>query len=133
LGSLPAFAGQPLSLERIAGWAFTPLAWLMGLDWTQAAVAGHYLGVKTVLNEFIAYLRLAGAPSGALDGHARLITIYALCGFANFASMGIQVTGIAAMAPERRSDLIALAPRALWAATLASLMTGSVVGLVSHF
>ena len=126
LSSLPLWAGQPL----IAGWAFTPLAWLMGIDWAQAGVTGHFLGIKTVLNEFIAYLRLAAAPPDALDGHARLITIYALCGFANFASMGIQVTGIAAMAPERRADLIELAPRALWAATLASLMTGSVVGIV---
>jgi CNT family concentrative nucleoside transporter len=130
LSGLPPFAGQALSLERIAGWAFTPLAWLMGIDWAQAGVTGHFLGVKTVLNEFIAYLRLAAAPPDALDGHARLITLYALCGFANFASMGIQVTGIAAMAPERRADLIELAPRALWAATLASLMTGSVVGIV---
>jgi CNT family concentrative nucleoside transporter len=117
-------------LERIAGWLFTPLAWLMGLDWSQAQVAGHFLGVKTVLNEFIAYLRLAAVPAGALDPHARLITVYALCGFANFASMGIQVTGIAAMAPDRRQDLIELAPRALWAATLASLMTGAVVGII---
>jgi CNT family concentrative nucleoside transporter len=130
LAALPTLAGAPLSLERIAGWLFTPLAWLMGLDWSQAQVAGHFLGVKTVLNEFIAYLRLAAVPAGALDPHARLITVYALCGFANFASMGIQVTGIAAMAPDRRQDLIELAPRALWAATLASLMTGAVVGII---
>ncbi len=130
LGSLPVVAGIPLSLERIAGWGFTPLAWLMGIDWSQASITGEYLGIKTVLNEFIAYLRLAAAPVDALDLRTRLITVYALCGFANFASMGIQVTGIAAMAPERRADLVELAPLALWAATLASLMTGAVVGII---
>lgn len=128
---LPAVAGAPLSLERVAGWAFAPLAWLMGLRWSDALVAGQYLGVKTVLNEFIAYLRLASAGSDGLSPHARLITVYALCGFANFASMGIQITGIGAMIPERRTDLVALAPAALWAATLASLMTGAVVGIVT--
>jgi CNT family concentrative nucleoside transporter len=130
LGALPMVAGLPLSMERIAGWGFTPLAWLMGIDWSQASVTGEYLGIKTVLNEFIAYLRMAAAPVDALDQRTRLITVYALCGFANFASMGIQITGIAAMAPERRADLVDLAPRALWAATLASLMTGAVVGII---
>ncbi|MEI6458782.1 MAG: nucleoside transporter C-terminal domain-containing protein [Pseudomonadota bacterium] len=130
LSAAPLVAGTPLSLERVAGWGFTPLAWLMGLDWHHAVITGHFLGVKTVLNEFIAYLRLAAAGPDVLDPRSRLVTVYALCGFANFASMGIQVTGIAAMAPERRADLVALAPRALWAATLASLMTGAIVGIV---
>ena len=130
---LPAVAGAPLSLERVAGWLFAPLAWLMGLDWNEAVISGRYLGVKTVLNEFIAYLRLAAGAPDELSAHARLITVYALCGFANFASMGIQITGIAAMAPDRRKDLIDLAPRALYGATLASLMSGTIAGLVSLF
>jgi len=130
LGVLPAVAGAPLTLERMLGWGFAPLAWLMGMDWTHALISGQFLGVKTILNEFIAYLRLAAADPTALDPRSRLVTLYALCGFANFGSMGIQVTGIAAMAPERRADLVALAPYALWASTLASLMTGAIVGIV---
>ena len=92
--------------------------------------AGGLLGIKTVLNEFIAYLKLVDMGPDALSARSRLITIYALCGFANFASMGIQISGIAAMAPERRVDLNQLAFRSLVGATLASCMTGAVVGIV---
>ena len=131
VGALPAVAGAPLSLERLAGWLFAPLAWLMGIPWSEASVAGSLLGIKTVLNEFIAYLKLAELGPAALSDRTRLVTIYALCGFANFASMGIQVSGIAAMAPERRADLNELAFRSLVGATLASCMTGAIVGIVA--
>lgn len=131
VGLLPAVGGAPLSLERVAGWVFAPLAWLMGIPWSEAPTAGSLIGVKTVLNEFIAFLQLADMPPEALSERSRLITIYALCGFANFASIGIQISGIGAMAPERRDDLAALAVRALIAATLASLMTGAIVGIVA--
>jgi CNT family concentrative nucleoside transporter len=130
VGLLPAVAGAPLTLERIVGWLFAPLAWLMGIPWNEAVFAGSLLGIKTVLNEFIAYLKLADTPPAAISAHTRLITIYALCGFANFASMGIQISGIAAMAPERRADLNELAFRSLVGATLASCMTGAIVGIV---
>jgi concentrative nucleoside transporter, CNT family len=130
LAALPDAVGAPLSLERIAGWLFAPLAWLMGVPWHEAGRLGSLLGVKTVLNEFIAYRQLADLGPGALSERSRLIAIYALCGFANFASMGIQIGGIAAMAPERRADLNELAPRALVGATLASCMTGAIAGLV---
>lgn len=131
IAELPAVGGAPLSLERIVGWLFAPLAWLMGIPWSEASEAGSLLGIKTVLNEFIAYLRLAELGPGALSPRTRLVVIYALCGFANFASMGIQISGIAAMAPERRADLNALAFRSLVGATLASCLTGAVVGIVA--
>jgi CNT family concentrative nucleoside transporter len=129
--ALPPVAGAPLSLERIVGWIFAPLAFLMGIPWSEATGAGSLLGIKTVLNEFIAYLKLADLPPGEMSERTRLITIYALCGFANFASMGIQISGIAAMAPERRGDLNELAFRSLIGATLASCMTGAIVGIVA--
>lgn len=128
---LPPVAGAPLTLERMVGWLFAPLAWLMGIPWSEAAGAGSLLGIKTVLNEFIAYLKLAELSPQEMTDRTRLITIYALCGFANFASMGIQISGIAAMAPERRADLNALAFRSLVGATLASCMTGAIVGIVA--
>ncbi len=103
----------------------------MGIPWSEAPKAGSLLGVKTVLNEFLAYLKLAELGPTALSERTRLVTIYALCGFANFASMGIQISGIAAMAPERRADLNALGLRALIGATLASCTSGAIVGIVA--
>jgi CNT family concentrative nucleoside transporter len=131
LGLVPGPAGTALSLERAAGWVFAPLAWLMGVPWPEAPRVGQLLGIKTVLNEFLAYLDLARPDAPVLAPHSRLIAIYALCGFANFASMGIQAQGLSAMAPERRADLNELAWPALYGATLASCMTGAIVGLVA--
>jgi CNT family concentrative nucleoside transporter len=92
--------------------------------------AGALMGVKTVLNEFIAYLQLAGLPEGALSERSRLIMTYSLCGFANIGSLGILIGGLGALAPERRGEIVALGLRALYAGTLATLMTGAVVGLI---
>jgi concentrative nucleoside transporter, CNT family len=131
VGALPDVAGAPLTLERIAGWIFAPIAWLMGIPWAEAQVAGSLLGIKTVLNEFIAFLQLKDVPASALSEHSRLITIYAVCGFANLSSIGIQISGIGAMAPERRDELAQIAFRALFAATLASCMSGAIVGIVA--
>jgi len=131
IGTLPLVDGEALSLERIAGWIFAPLAWWMGVPWAEAQVSGSLLGVKTVLNEFIAYIQLSQMPVDALDERTRLITIYALCGFANIGSIGIQVGGIGVMVPERKADLAALAAKALIAATLASCMSGAIVGIVA--
>ncbi|WP_374443661.1 NupC/NupG family nucleoside CNT transporter [Stella sp.] len=127
-GLLPALDGRPLTLERAAGWVFAPVAWLMGIPWAEALVAGELLGIKTVLNEFLAYLRLAAIPAEDLSERSRLILLYALCGFANFASLGIMVAGLAAMAPGRRADIVGLGPRSIVAGTLATCMTGAVVG-----
>lgn len=131
VGLLPEVAGAPLSLERVAGWVFAPIAWLMGVPWSEAATVGSLVGVKTVLNEFIAYIQLSSMPPEALSERTRLITIYALCGFANFASVGIQIGGIGAMCPERKLDLANLAMPALLAATLGTCMSAAVVGIVA--
>jgi CNT family concentrative nucleoside transporter len=128
---LPAIGGEAITLERIAGWIFAPIAWLMGIPWSEAMTAGSLLGVKSVLNEFIAFIQLTGVPPEALSDRSRLITIYGLCGFANLASIGIQISGIGTMAPERRGDLASLAWPAFVAATLGSCMTGCIVGIVA--
>lgn len=131
IGLLPDVNGAPLTMERIAGWIFAPIAWLMGIPWAESQAAGSLLGIKTVLNEFIAYLQMKDLPPGTLSEHSKLITLYAVCGFANLSSVGIQISGIGAMAPERRGDLARLGVRALVAATLASCMCGAVVGIVA--
>jgi CNT family concentrative nucleoside transporter len=131
VGFLPAVGGESITLERIAGWIFAPVAWLMGIPWSEATTAGSLLGVKSVLNEFIAFIQLTTIPPEALSDRSRLITIYGLCGFANLASIGIQISGIGTMAPERRGDLAALAWPAFVAATLGSCMTGCIVGIVA--
>jgi CNT family concentrative nucleoside transporter len=125
--------GAPLTLERFAGWVFAPVAWLMGVPWQESVTVGSLLGIKTVLNEFIAYLNLQAMPAGTLSEHSKLIALYAVCGFANLSSVGIQISGIGAMAPERRNDLARLGFRALLAATLASCMCGAVVGIITSF
>lgn len=130
LGVLPDVQGQPLTMERIFGWLFAPLAWCMGIPWTESQTAGELLGVKTILNEFVAYLYLADTNSYALSERSNLIMLYALCGFANFSSVGILLSGMSAMVPERRKDLIAVSIKALWAALLASCMTGFIVGIL---
>ena len=122
--------GYSLTIQGIVGWAFAPIAWLMGIPWDQASTAGQLLGVKTVLNEFLAYLELIKLPSAALSEHAKLIMIYALCGFANLGSIGIQISGLSAMIPERRDELNSLAWPSFIAAILASCMCGAIVGLV---
>lgn len=130
LGLVPEVAGAPLTLERIFGWLFAPLVWCMGIAWEDAATAGALMGTKTVLNEFLAYLALAGLPADALSDRSALIMVYALCGFANPGSVGIMIGGLVALIPERREEVVSLAPKALVAGTLATSMTGAVVGLV---
>ena len=130
LGVLPDVLGQPLTMERMFGWLFAPLAWCMGIPWTESQTAGELLGVKTILNEFVAYLYLADTDTYALSERSNLIMLYALCGFANFSSVGILLSGMSAMVPERRKDSIAVSIKALWAALLASCMTGFIVGIL---
>jgi CNT family concentrative nucleoside transporter len=130
LAPLPHIAGAPLSLERIFGWLFAPVVWLYGIPWNEAATAGSLLGQKTALNEFVAYLKLASLPNGALDPRARLIMVYAMCGFANFGSVGIMIAGVSSLAPERRDEIVPLAMRALLSGTMASGLTGCMIGLL---
>ncbi|MEZ4600887.1 MAG: nucleoside transporter C-terminal domain-containing protein [Syntrophotaleaceae bacterium] len=129
LGLLPSVAGAPLTLQRLLGWLLAPLAWLIGVPWSEALAAGALLGTKTILNELIAYLDLAALPPGALSPRSRLMMMYALCGFANFGSLGIMLGGLGTMVPERRTEITALGVKSIVAGTLATCMTGAVAGI----
>jgi CNT family concentrative nucleoside transporter len=128
LGLLPDFLGAPLKLERVLGWIMAPVCWLMGIPWAEATTAGALMGVKTVLNEFIGYVQLASVPDGALSPRSRLIMLYAMCGFANFGSVGIMIGGLSTMAPDRRSEIVGLGMKSLVAGTLATCFMGAMVG-----
>lgn len=130
LGLLPHWGGSQVTLQRVLGYAMAPLVWLAGVPWTEAVTAGALMGTKTVLNEFIAYVDLARLPADALGARSRLIMTYSLCGFANFGSLGILIGGMASMVPERRDEIVALGLRSIAAGTLATLMTGAVVGML---
>jgi len=130
LSLLPSVNERPLTLERMLGWAFAPVAWLLGVPWREAPTVGALLGTKTALNELLAYRQLSDLAEGALGPRSRLIATYALCGFANFGSVGILVTGIATMAPARRAEIAALGLRALAGGTLATWATAAVVGML---
>ena len=122
-----------LSLERIFGWALAPLAWLMGVPWQDAGTVGSLIGVKTVLNEFVAYLQFAGTLAGgepALNPRSAVIATYALLGFANFSSIAIQIGGIGGIAPERRGDLARLGLKAMIGGNLAAFMSASLAGML---
>jgi CNT family concentrative nucleoside transporter len=129
LGLLPGIGGEPLTLQGLLGYVMSPVVWLMGIPWSEAHTAGALMGTKTVLNEFIAYVDLAHLPAGALSERSRIIMTYAMCGFANFGSLGIMIGGLGGMAPERRKEIIALGLRSIVAGTLATCMTGAVVGM----
>ena len=129
LGNL-TLGGKPMTFEMLAGLVFAPVAWLMGIPVDQAYDAGSLLGVKTVLNEFIAYQQLAGMGADTLDPRTRLIMLYALCGFANFASVGILIAGMTALVPSRREEIVELALKSLIPGTLATCMTGAIVGVL---
>jgi concentrative nucleoside transporter, CNT family len=131
LGLLPHPGGAALTLQRLLGWLMAPLVWLAGIPWHEAATAGALMGTKTALNEFIAYVELAGLPAEALGPRSRLIMTYCLCGFANFGSLGILIGGLATMVPERREEIVALGLRSIVSGTLATLMTGAVVGMLT--
>lgn len=126
----PHLAGEPLTLQRMLGWLLSPLAWLLGIPWQEAQTAGSLLGTKVVLNEFIAFIDMANLPANALSERTRLILAYAMCSFANFGSVGIIIGGMGALCPERRTEIASLSMRALAAGAIASLMTGTVVGIL---
>lgn len=130
LKSLPQVSGAPLSLERVFGWLFAPVVWLFGVPADQAATAGSLMGTKTILNELVAYLNLAALPKGALDPRSTLIMIYAMCGFANLGSVGIMIAGMSTLMPERRDEIVPLAMRAIVSGTMASGLTGAMIGLL---
>jgi concentrative nucleoside transporter, CNT family len=132
---LLGLAGRPfglsLTFEQMLGWLFAPVAWLIGIPWRECAAAGSLLGVKTVLNELVAYLKLAATAPDLLTERSRLILAYALCGFANFGSLGIMIGGMTAMVPERRAEIIGLGAKTIVSGTLATLMTAAVVGMMT--
>jgi concentrative nucleoside transporter, CNT family len=130
LGLFPNVGGKPMTLQGIFGWAMAPIVWLTGIPWSEAQTAGGLMGTKTVLNEFIAYLDLVKLGPEALSERSRVIMIYSLCGFANFASLGIIIGGMGTMCPERRSEIIDLGYKSLIAGTLATLSCGALVGII---
>ena len=128
LGLIPLAA--PLSLERMLGWIMAPAMWLVGVPWSEARAAGELMALKTVFNEFVAYLALARQAPEALSFHSRLIAIYSLCGFANFSSIGILAGTLAALCPEHKKTVAGLGLKALVAGTLGTLLTGAVIGIL---
>ncbi len=131
LGAVPDIGGAPVTLQRLLGYVMAPVCWLLGIPWAQAQTAGALMGIKTVLNEFVAYVELSKLPPEALDPRSRLIMLYALCGFANFGSLGIMTAGLVVMAPERRDDIISLGWKSIVSGTLATCLLGATVGVLS--
>ncbi|MFK7886892.1 MAG: NupC/NupG family nucleoside CNT transporter [Gammaproteobacteria bacterium] len=122
---------EALTLERIFGWVLAPFAWLMGIPWSDAREIGSLIGIKTVANEFVAYVELGKyIENGTVDPRSAVIASYALCGFANFSSIAIMIGGIGGMAPERRPDIARFGLRAVLAGTLATQMTGCIVSIL---
>lgn len=131
LALLPLVEGAPLTLRRMLGWLMSPVMWSIGVPWDQAPAAGSLMGTKAVLNEYVAYLDLAALPAGTLDPRSLLIVTYALCGVANLASVGLIVSTISTLSPERRGEVAGLGMKSWLAGNMVSLMTGAVIGLVT--
>jgi CNT family concentrative nucleoside transporter len=135
---LQAMLGKPTDLATIFGYLLAPIAWVIGVPWQDATTVGSLIGQKIVINEFVAYLQLADIVNGkvagvSLSAEGKLIATYALCGFANFSSIALQIGGIGGLAPERRSDLARFGLRAVLGGTIATLMTATIAGVLSHF
>jgi len=131
LSLLPLVNDEPLTLKRIFGWVFAPLMWLIGVPWGDAATAGGLMGTKAILNEYVAYLELTALPEGALGPRSLLIVTYALCGFANLASIGLLVSTIGTLCPERRAEAAGLGIKSWVAGNIATAMTGAWIGLLT--
>jgi CNT family concentrative nucleoside transporter len=131
LGLLPQIGGAPISLQRVLGYAMAPICWLMGLPWSEAVTGGSLMGIKTILNELIAYVELSKLGPEALNPRSRLIMLYAMCGFANFASLGIMIGGLGTMAPERRDEIAALGFKSIVSGTLTTCLMGAIVGVIT--
>ncbi|MDI6624334.1 MAG: nucleoside transporter C-terminal domain-containing protein [Brevundimonas sp.] len=127
LGGFWLFDG-PVTVERVLGWLFMPVAWLTGVEWSEAGKAGWLLGVKLTLTEFVAFIELGKVPVAEMSERTRMLMTYALCGFANIGSVGITVTGLSVLMPERREEVLGMVWKALFAGFLATLMAASVVG-----
>jgi concentrative nucleoside transporter, CNT family len=130
LGLLPEIGGKAVTLQRLLGMAMAPLVWLLGIPWEEATHAGALMGSKTILNEFIAYIEMSQLAPGTLSDRSRVIMTYALCGFANFGSLGIMIGGLATMVPARRDEIVSLGMRSIVSGTLATMIAGAVVGVL---
>jgi concentrative nucleoside transporter, CNT family len=128
LGGLPDVMGAPLSLERMLSFVFAPLAWLLGIPWSEAKTGGFILGTKLTLTEFVAFLKLGAIPVEAMSERTRMILTYAICGFANIGSVGITVTGLGVLMPDRREVVLNLVWKALFAGFIATCLSAAVVG-----
>jgi CNT family concentrative nucleoside transporter len=130
LAYLPGLLGRPITFQRLIGYVMAPITWLMGVSWSEASVTGSLMGTKIVLNELLAYIDLASLREGALSERTRLIMTYAMCGFANFGSLGIMIGGMGAMARERRDEIVGLGIKSIVAGNIATCMTGAVIGFI---
>lgn len=130
LNFLPNLDGSPLTLQRIFGWVLAPLAWMSGVSWSEAHIAGSLLGTKTVLNEFVAYIEMAKLAPGVLSEKSRIVMTYALCGFANFLSVGIMIAGFSTMVPERRQEVISLGMKSILSGMLATCLCAAIVAVI---
>ena len=132
LSFLPHMGGEAITFERLFGFAFAPITWLMGIPWSEAITAGKLLGTKTVVNEVVAFLELAKVKPGELSAQSSLIMMYALCGFANFSAVGIAIAGMGAMIPERKDEIIGLSMKSILAGTFATCLSGTIIGLLMY-
>ncbi|MBT4163054.1 MAG: hypothetical protein HOE54_17245 [Gammaproteobacteria bacterium] len=133
LGLLPNVYGEAVTLERVLGIVMAPLTMMMGIPWNEAFVTGQLMGTKVVLTEFIAYVRFGQIPIEELSERTRIIMTYALCGFANFVSLGIMISGLVTMVPERRNDILDLGIKSIIAGTIATCTTATIVGVIISF
>ena len=130
LSVIPISGNVPITLQRLFGYFFAPLVWFMGVPWSEAQTAGSLMGIKTALNELLAFLAMAELPSGALSEKSQIIMTYAICGFANFGSLGIMIAGLSGMCRERAQEIVSLAPKSILSGTLATCLTGAIAGLL---
>jgi CNT family concentrative nucleoside transporter len=128
LAHLPAWDGEPVTLQRVFALPFRPLLWVIGVPWAETGAASMLMATKTVLNEFVAYLNFSQLPADSFSPRTRMVLTYALCGFANFGSLGIMIGGMGAMVPERRHEIVALGLRSIVSGTLATCMSGALAG-----
>jgi CNT family concentrative nucleoside transporter len=128
LGLFPEWNDAPITLQRLFALPFRPLLWLIGVSWSETEAGAMLMATKTVLNEFVAYLDFSHLPPDSFSPRTRMILTYALCGFANFGSLGIMIGGLGAMVPERRHEVVSLGMRSILAGTLATCMSGAVAG-----
>lgn len=132
LALLPIPGDEAVTLQALLGYLFAPLVWFMGIPWSEALTAGSLMGIKTTLNELLAFIAMTELPEGSLSDKSQIIMTYAICGFANFGSLGIMIAGLSGMCQERAQEIVSLAPKSIISGTLATCMTGAIAGLLIY-